>query len=182
MIRRAGLGVVASVAFACASRLALGQAEPAVILTRPADGETGVARDTFVAADVFVPTGGIDAATLTSQSVYLRRDGDVSGVPAVLNTSGAGDVIVLRPVSLLEANTSYTFVVTSELRDVAGASLTDERPLRHGHGDRRGRRPGRLREDGARHASGSGADLRAVIRVETPTVETATRGGDRVCR
>lgn len=88
--------------------------------TRPASGETDVPRDTFVSADVYVPNGGIDPATLTSDSVLLRRDGDADGVPAVLNTSAGGDVIVLRPVSLLDAHTNYTFVVTSDLHDIAG--------------------------------------------------------------
>jgi glucose/arabinose dehydrogenase len=37
----------------------------------------------------------------------------------VLNTSGGGDVIVLHPDTLLTANTTYTFQVTSALKDVS---------------------------------------------------------------
>ena len=40
-------------------------------------------------------------------------------MPAVLNTTGGGDAIVLRP-ALLDANTEYTFEVTSGLKDTAG--------------------------------------------------------------
>ncbi len=98
-------------------------AQPAVTLTRPADAEANVKRDAFVSADVSAPNGGIDAATLTSQTVYLYRNGDGQLVPSVLNTSGGGDVIVLRPISQLDADTAYTFVVTSGLQDVSGVAF-----------------------------------------------------------
>ncbi len=105
----------------------LGQAQtqPSVTTTRPADGATGVPRDDFVSADVFVPNGGINPAILTDSTVYLYRTSDATQqhVPAVLNTSGGGDVIVLDPVDLLDANTSYTFVVTSGLKDISGVSF-----------------------------------------------------------
>lgn len=81
-------------------------------------------RDVFVSADVSVPNGGIDTSTLTDKSVHLSRTADGQAVPAVLNTSAGGDVIVLRPVSPLNANTEYTFVVTSALMDTSGASFT----------------------------------------------------------
>lgn len=70
-----------------------------------------------------MPNGGINPATLTGQSVYLIRSSDNAIVLAVLNTSGGGDVIVLRPESLLASNTGYTFVVTEELKDIAGAAF-----------------------------------------------------------
>lgn len=93
---------------------------PMVTATRPGDGETGVPRDIFIAADVFVPNGGIDPATLTSATASLRRVSDNQQVAAVLNTSGGGDVIVLRPVSLLASNTEYRFEVTEGLLDASG--------------------------------------------------------------
>ena len=98
-------------------------ASPEVTLTQPAAGDSNVARDAFVSADVFVPNGGIDPSTLTSTTVYLSRSSDAQPVSAILNTSGGGDVIVLRPISLLNANTQYTFVVTAGLRDVSGAAF-----------------------------------------------------------
>jgi hypothetical protein len=38
-------------------------------------------RDVFVSADVFVPKGGIDPATLTSSTVFLYRTSDLQNVP-----------------------------------------------------------------------------------------------------
>lgn len=97
--------------------------QPSVTSTNPVSGATNVMRDVFVSADVFVPNGGIDPATLTSSTVFLYRTGDLQNVPAVLNTSGGGDVIVLRPASLLDANTSYTFQVTNGLKDITGVGF-----------------------------------------------------------
>src|SRR2546425_3456916 len=99
------------------SRIAYAQSgPPSVTMTRPAKGETNVLRDVFVSADVSVPNGGIDPATLTASTVYLYPTSSSVPVSAVLNTSGGGDVIVLRPVSLLNANSNYTLVVTSGLK------------------------------------------------------------------
>ena len=97
--------------------------QPSVTFTNPPANEIDVSRDAFIAADVFVPNGGIDPATLTSESVYLVRSSDSASVPSVLNTSAGGDVIVLRPESPLAANTEYTFVVTEQLQDVAGVGF-----------------------------------------------------------
>jgi hypothetical protein len=99
------------------------QAPPSVTSTNPANGATNVMRDVFVSADVFVPNGGIDPATLNSSTAFLYRTSDLQNVPAVLNTSGGGDVIVLRPVSLLDANTSYTFQVTNGLKDITNVGF-----------------------------------------------------------
>ena len=105
------------------SGTAWSQAQPTVTTTNPVSGATNVMRDVFVSADVFVPNGGIDPATLTSSTAFLQRTSDLQSVSAVLNTSGGGDVIVLRPVSLLDANTSYTFQVTSGLKDITGVGF-----------------------------------------------------------
>ncbi len=96
---------------------------PSVTLIQPGNGATAVPRDAFVSASVFAPRGGIDPSTLTDRSVLLRRDSDSTVVPAVLHGSDGGDLIVLRPVSVLDAVTAYTFAVTSELRDSAGAAF-----------------------------------------------------------
>ncbi len=90
--------------------------------TRPIDGAIRVTPNSFIAADVNLPhTGhGVDPRTLTDQNVKLYRTRDRAPVPAVVNTSGAGDSIVLQPVDLLNAETEYTFEVTSGLKDTSG--------------------------------------------------------------
>jgi fibronectin type 3 domain-containing protein len=100
-------------------------ARPYVTATRPANGEIGVSRDRFVAADVYLPTpgAGIDNNTLNSTSVKLYRTSDKLAVGAVLNTSGGGDAIVLTPTVRLDANTTYTFEVTAGLKDTSGATF-----------------------------------------------------------
>ncbi|MGB7157340.1 MAG: fibronectin type III domain-containing protein [Tepidisphaeraceae bacterium] len=97
---------------------------PSVVVTRPANGETNVSRDIFVAADLDLPNAGIDPDTLTTNTVFLRRTSDQQLVPAVVNTSGGGDTIVLQPSSVLAANTNYTFTVTAGLLDLAGEAFT----------------------------------------------------------
>lgn len=121
--KRGACGLVLCLVFASSGSSRAQTAQPSVTLTQPASNETNVRRDVFVSADVFVPNGGIDPSTLTDQSVYLHRSGDGQLVPAVLHMSGGGDLIVLRPISLLDASTGYTFVVTSGLQDMSGAAF-----------------------------------------------------------
>jgi glucose/arabinose dehydrogenase len=96
---------------------------PSVRSVNPANGATGVLRDSFISVEVNLPDGGIDPASLTDQTVYLYRRGTGERIRAVLNTSGAGDVIVLRPAAVLDPNTRYGFVVTDGVLDVAGAGF-----------------------------------------------------------
>jgi hypothetical protein len=100
-------------------------ARPAVTMTRPGDGQINVLPDAFVAADVHLPVAGrtVDGATLNSQTVHLYRTDDHTPVAAVVNTSGGGDAIVLKPVAPLELNTRYSFEVTSGVKDTSGASF-----------------------------------------------------------
>ena len=49
---------------------------PYVTFTNPPPNESNVPRDAFVSADVTVPNGGINPATVTAQSVYLIRSSD----------------------------------------------------------------------------------------------------------
>jgi glucose/arabinose dehydrogenase len=98
-------------------------AQPSVRSVNPANGATGVLRDAFISVEVNLPNGGIDPASLTDQTVYLYRRGSGERIRAVLNTSGAGDVIVLRPAAVLDPNTRYGFAVTAGVRDVAGAGF-----------------------------------------------------------
>ena len=98
---------------------------PTITDTNPAAGATGVWRDVFVDANVRLPTAGkgIDVNTLTAATVKLYRTSDRAPVSANINTSGGGDSITLTPTSLLAENTSYTFEVTSGLRDTSGAEF-----------------------------------------------------------
>jgi hypothetical protein len=119
-VRLSAVSVLLVLSLAPARPILTQDFSPRVRSTIPAPGATAVRRDAFVSADVIVPNGGIDPASLSSSSVKLTRSADGQPVAAVLNTSGGGDVIVLRPVALLEANTSYTFQVTSALTDIKG--------------------------------------------------------------
>ncbi|MBA2708020.1 MAG: Ig-like domain-containing protein [Gemmatimonadaceae bacterium] len=93
-----------------------------VTSTRPADGDQNVLLNEFVAVDVTLPRfrSGIDPASLTGDSVKLYRAHDQKRVEAHVNTSGAGDAIVLQPRDLLEPGTLYTFEVTPGVRDTMG--------------------------------------------------------------
>lgn len=97
--------------------------DPSITQTRPADRDGNVLPTTaFVAADVDLPYAGqvVDGATLNAQSVKLYRTADTQAVPAVVNTSGAGDAIVLRPMQTLLPSTEYTFEVTAAAKDTGG--------------------------------------------------------------
>ena len=97
---------------------------PSVTSVNPGPGTTGVFLDRDVVATVSVPNGGINQATVSSVTVKLYPTSNPGAqIPAVLNTSGGGDIIVLRPASNLAANTSYTFEVTSGLKDLSGAAF-----------------------------------------------------------
>jgi len=100
-------------------------ARPTVMATRPADREINVMPDAFVAVDISLPNRGkvVDARSLSDQTVRLYRTGDHKPVRAVVNTSGAGDAIVLKPVDPLDLNTEYTFEVTSAATDTGGAKF-----------------------------------------------------------
>src|SRR5688572_19946334 len=90
--------------------------------TRPADGATSVLPNSFIAADVHLPRRGqgVDARTISAESVKLYRAKDHAPVKATANTSGAGDALVLQPAEVLAPQTAYTFEVTPDLKDTAG--------------------------------------------------------------
>jgi hypothetical protein len=102
-----------------------GVSHPVVTASRPGNEEINVLPDAFIAADVHLPNRAkaVDAATLTSSTVHLYRTGDHQPIPAVVNTSGGGDTIVLKPAAPLELNTRYTFEVTPGVKDTGGASF-----------------------------------------------------------
>jgi hypothetical protein len=97
--------------------------QPRITKLNPAGGATNIKIDAFVSGEVFIPNGGVDLLTLTKATVNLKRTSDGALVPAVLNTSGGGDVVILKPENPLEPNTGYTFTVTAGLKDLSGASF-----------------------------------------------------------
>jgi hypothetical protein len=107
-----------------ATTLPPGSTTPSVTSINPGPGATSVFLDPDIVATVSVPNGGINQATVNSSTVKLYPTGNPAAqIAAVLNTSGGGDIIVLRPGSNLAANMSYTFEVTSGLKDLSGAAF-----------------------------------------------------------
>ena len=78
---------------------------------RPYEGEKGVLLNEFVAADVHIPHfgAGVDPDSLNAGGVTLTRVRDNASIPVNVNTSGAGDSIVLSPIELLDPGTEYRF-------------------------------------------------------------------------
>ncbi len=96
---------------------------PAIISTNPASAASNVPLDTSITADLNLPNAGLNPATVNASNVQLYRTSDHSLVPAVVNTSGGGDSIVLQPAAALAANTQYTFSVSSAVTDTTGVSI-----------------------------------------------------------
>jgi glucose/arabinose dehydrogenase len=96
--------------------------KPTVFAVRPGDRDDGIEPDAFIAADVTLPNPGkiIDKATLEG-GVQLLRGNAREKVPAIVNTSGGGDAIVIKPLKPLELNALYTFEVLPALKDTGGA-------------------------------------------------------------
>ena len=96
---------------------------PKVTGVEPADGAVEISPVTGIKAAVSLPGGaGVDENTLAA-GVSLVRVRDGAKIDALLNTSGAGDVVVLKPKAELDLGTEYRFVVTAALKDTAGQSF-----------------------------------------------------------
>jgi hypothetical protein len=101
------------------------QNRPSVVSSTPAMSTSNVALEAFVSCEVDLPNDGktVDPHTLPPErpdSVRLVRAADRAPVPSNVNTSGAGDAIVLKPIHALEPNTQYTFEVTPAVADTGG--------------------------------------------------------------
>lgn len=81
--------------------------------------------DTAINVDVsLIGAGiGVDPATLNTANVQLYRTKDNALVPGLINTSGGNDTINYQPSQRLAPNTSYTFKVSTGVRDESGASF-----------------------------------------------------------
>jgi fibronectin type 3 domain-containing protein len=97
---------------------------PSVRTTNIAPNATGVTLDTAVTADLNLPNAGLNPSTVNATNVQLWRTSDHAVVPAVVNTSGGGDSIVLQPANTLLPNTQYTFSVSAGVLDTKGVSFT----------------------------------------------------------
>ena len=102
------------------------KARPMVVSTTPGDFASNISLDAFVACEVSLPNDGrtINPHSLPPErpdTVRLVRFGDRRPVPARVNTTGAGDAIVLKPLEPLEPNTQYSFEVTPGVVDTSGA-------------------------------------------------------------
>lgn len=117
---------VTSAANLAASRIVMASvaSPPTVTTVSPANGDTGVARNASITANVSLPNGRLDSSTVNSSTVKLVRNSDSSVIPSVVNTTGGGDAIILQPSMLMDPNTTYTFTVTSGVKDVSGTSMT----------------------------------------------------------
>lgn len=93
---------------------------PRVAQVTPGGGETNTVRDLSVTTELYLPAGATNPNTVTSDNVKLIKVSDGSLVPSSVNTSGGGDVLVLTPTAMLDANTQYQFVVTEGVKDIAG--------------------------------------------------------------
>jgi subtilisin-like proprotein convertase family protein len=103
-------------------------ASPRVISTRPAARTTGVRRGADVTA-----TGSerLRASTVTGRSVYLVRRGSTTHVRATVSWRPDTDQIVVDPRKRLRGRTTYLVVITTAVKDVAGARL-DQDPAKDG--------------------------------------------------
>ncbi|MEU4805393.1 Ig-like domain-containing protein [Actinosynnema sp. NPDC023587] len=93
---------------------------PSVRAVTPANLATDVPPTSSAVADLRLPAGAVDPASLSSSSVRLTRVADGGAVPANVITSGGGDVVNLSPAAPLAPRTLYRFEVTDGVRDVAG--------------------------------------------------------------
>jgi glucose/arabinose dehydrogenase len=93
---------------------------PAVIASRPADGERNVPVTTGIATDLNLPNSGVDANTITSDTVYLANADTGERVAGTPGTTGGRDSITFQPSQALDGLTEYQFNITSAVTDEDG--------------------------------------------------------------
>jgi hypothetical protein len=97
--------------------------DPSVAFVSPASGASGVSCQAFVSADLQLPVAGVNPSTVDSQTVSLVDRATGAVVPAIVNTTGAGDAIILTPMAALSPYTTYKFTVTSGVNDSSGDAM-----------------------------------------------------------
>lgn len=96
---------------------------PAITSSRPADGERDVPVDTGVATDLNLPNSGVDAATISSSTVYLTEQASGERVAGTPGTTGGRDSVTFQPAAPLAPLTAYQFTITSAVTDESGAAF-----------------------------------------------------------
>lgn len=89
--------------------------------TRPVNGERDVLPNIHIAASLN-DGNAIDPGTIDVTTVRLINNETKELIPAQVNTSAAGDDIVLTPAELLSPRTKYTFEIKG-VKDTTGAEL-----------------------------------------------------------
>jgi TolB protein len=94
---------------------------PSVVRTAPAKGRTDVALNVRPAVIFSEP---VDTRTVTTSTVSLRRDGSpVSSTVRLIDANGL--TAELTPSDSLQGETTYTLIVTAEIRDIDGEQLIE---------------------------------------------------------
>lgn len=96
---------------------------PYIITLDIEDGATNVNVNTSIATSAINSNDGIKNTTLTSENVRLIENGTGALVPASINGSAAGDVIVLSPQVSLKPDTKYRYEVNEGVTDESGLAL-----------------------------------------------------------
>ena len=91
---------------------------PIVILTDPANNETGVYLNKKLTATFDVP---MDPLTIDQTSFILRQG--TQSIQGIVDYSGT--TASFRPYDLLLANTTYTAIITDKARNVSGTSMSN---------------------------------------------------------
>ena len=102
-------------------------ATPTVNTVTPAQGATGVALNAPITATVNLPNGGLDPNTVIGANVMLypvNNPFNGGDVPAIVNTTGGGDAIILTMTVNLQPSTQYVFSVSAGVADIHGDAMT----------------------------------------------------------
>ncbi|WP_158069982.1 CBM96 family carbohydrate-binding protein [Cnuella takakiae] len=99
-------------------------ARPWVVRVNPESGASFISETSSISTSILrLPNGGIDNKTITPDNVYLRELPSGAIVQANVNGTGGGDAITLVPTVALKLNTQYEFTITSNVKDLTGASF-----------------------------------------------------------
>lgn len=97
---------------------------PSVIAVNPYSSSVNVSENTSISTSILkLPNGGINNATINSNTVFLTEEGTGVIVPANVNGTGGGDAITLVPVSPLKTSTTYRFTITAGVKDLSNSSF-----------------------------------------------------------
>ncbi len=97
---------------------------PSVVAVNPYNSSVNVSENTSISTSILkLPNGGINNATITTNTVFLTEEGTGVIVPANVNGTGGGDAITLVPLSPLKTSTTYRFTITPGVKDLSDSSF-----------------------------------------------------------